>query len=61
MALVCTHCSRTNSADARYCYHDGASLLGSASPALAAHKTFLMPFVFESGMICKDFDEFARP
>jgi hypothetical protein len=59
MTLVCTHCSRTNSADARYCYHDGASLLGSASPALAAHQTFLLPFVFESGMVCQDFNEFA--
>ena len=59
MPLVCPHCSRTNSGDARYCYFDGASLLGSAGPPEAARKTFIAPFVFPTGEACNTFDEFA--
>lgn len=58
MPLVCTHCSRVNSPDARYCYFDGVALLGSG-PALAAKKTFLVPFVFASGLTCNDLEAFA--
>lgn len=60
MALVCPHCARTNSADARFCYFDGASLLGSVSPADAAGRAFAAPFVFPSGESCRTFEEFAR-
>ncbi|HZZ79404.1 MAG TPA: hypothetical protein VFE62_12850, partial [Gemmataceae bacterium] len=60
MPLVCPHCSRTNSGDARYCYFDGASLLGSSGPPEAARKTFLAPFVFPTGETCNTFDEFAH-
>jgi hypothetical protein len=60
MALVCQHCARTNSADARFCYFDGASLLGKAAPPEAARKTFLAPFVFPTGETCNTYDEFAH-
>ncbi len=59
MALVCPHCSRTNCADARFCYFDGASLLGSSGPE-TARKTFLAPFVFPTGETCNTYDEFAH-
>src|SRR5882757_2452119 len=60
MALSCPHCSRVNSADARYCYHDGASLLGNGvGPVESARKTFLAPFVFPTGMACNNYDEFV--
>ncbi len=59
MALVCQHCSRTNCADARFCYFDGASLLGNAGPE-RARKTFLAPFVFPTGETCNTYDEFAH-
>jgi hypothetical protein len=59
MTLVCAHCSRVNTADARFCYFDGASLLGGAVPIEAARKTFLAPFVFPTGVTCTNYDEFA--
>ncbi len=59
MARVCPHCSRTNCADARFCYFDGASLLGSGALPESARKTFLAPFVFPSGEVCDNYDEFA--
>jgi hypothetical protein len=59
MTLVCSHCSRANCADARYCYFDGASLLANAEPPATARKTFLAPFVFPTGETCNTYDEFA--
>lgn len=59
MTAVCSRCSRTNPADARYCYHDGASLAGGAGPMDVARQAFATPFVFPSGQQCRNFDEFA--
>src|SRR5438874_1901233 len=60
MGLVCAQCSRTNPADAAYCYNDGAALAGRASgPVDAASRPFLQPFVFPNGAICRNFDQFA--
>jgi hypothetical protein len=58
MAIACTHCKRINSADARYCYYDGVSLMGAPGP-VSAPKTFLAPFVFPAGVSCKNIDELA--
>lgn len=60
MALVCPHCSRANCADARFCYFDGASLLGTTVGPETARKTFLAPFVFPTGDTCNTYDEFAH-
>jgi hypothetical protein len=60
MTLVCPHCTRVNSAHARFCYYDGASLLANATPIETARKTFLAPFVFPSGVTCNNYDEFAE-
>src|SRR4051794_12914923 len=59
MNLQCPHCSRTNSADARFCYFDGAALLGSSLPVETARRTFLAPFVFPTGVACNNYDEFV--
>jgi hypothetical protein len=56
MPLVCRHCSRVSPGDARYCYHDGVSLVGAAGPA--SRLSFPAPFVFPSGLTCLDFDAF---
>src|SRR5947209_8304011 len=58
MSLVCRACSRTNPADACYCYYDGVALTAAAEPAGAvATRPFLAPFVFPSGRSCRNFDE----
>ena len=59
MTLLCPHCSRANSVEARFCYFDGAALLGSSLPIETARKTFLAPFVFPSGVTCDNYDEFV--
>jgi hypothetical protein len=60
MALMCRICSRTNPADAHYCYHDGASLRDASrngSPVAIGAQPFLSPFIFPSGRTCRTFDE----
>ncbi len=58
MSLICSHCSRMNSPNARYCWLDGASLVGSAGPVGAGQASFASPFVFSTGTQCRDFAEF---
>lgn len=61
MAQVCQRCSRTNPADAVYCYHDGVVLLhGSfAGPIQFGLLPFPRPFPFPSGPSCVNFDQLA--
>src|SRR4051812_33846132 len=54
--LTCGHCQRVNAAEARYCYHDGASLVGAVGPT-SRQPSFPSPFVFPSGRPCRNFDE----
>jgi hypothetical protein len=62
MALTCGKCSRINPQEASYCYYDG-SLLGGRSanggPINVATQPFHSPFVFPSGLICRNFDQLA--
>jgi len=59
-SVVCSQCSRANPPDASYCYFDGVRLAGAASgPIDAAKQNFPMPFTFPSGLVCKNFDQFA--
>jgi hypothetical protein len=58
MPQVCRTCSRLNPEAARYCYHDGAALLGvNGGPVAGGSRIFLSPFVFPSGKACRSFDE----
>ena len=62
MAQTCGKCSRINPQDASYCYYDG-SLLGGRSvnggPVNVGTQPFHSPFVFPSGLICRNFDQLA--
>jgi hypothetical protein len=62
MGQTCTKCSRVNPADAAYCYHDGAVLVGhsrNGGPVAVGSAPFISPFVFPSGRQCRSFDELA--
>src|SRR5437868_3411476 len=57
MPLTCPRCTRTNPADALFCYWDGGPLgagLGLTGPG---RNRFPMPFVFPSGRASHTFDE----
>lgn len=62
MALTCSKCSRLNPVDASYCYFDG-TVLGSVSrnggPVQFGSQAFHSPFVFPSGLVCRNFDQLA--
>lgn len=58
MVLVCSHCSRVSSPNARYCWFDGASLVGATGPSEKGTAAFPSPFVFPSGSKCRDLAEF---
>ncbi len=63
MAQTCTKCSRVNPADASYCYYDGSLLDGHSTnggPVRAGTQNFANPFVFPSGLICRNFDQLAQ-
>ncbi len=61
MLASCPHCSRANSAEARYCHFDGVPLGGASSgPLDLARQPFASPFVFRSGLNCRNFEEFAQ-
>ena len=59
MPHVCRVCSHLNPDAARYCYHDGAALLGGGldGPIAVGARPFLAPFIFPSGKACRTFDE----
>ncbi|MEI7687381.1 MAG: hypothetical protein WCL32_20425 [Planctomycetota bacterium] len=62
MPLVCRQCSRVNPAEAYYCYFDGAALAGRAAsdgPINLGAQPFPSPFVFPSGVNCRNFDQLA--
>src|SRR4029079_4369603 len=62
MPLVCRQCSRVNPAEAYYCYFDGAALAGRAAsdgPINLGTQPFPGPFVFPSGVNCRNFDQLA--
>jgi hypothetical protein len=62
MIQTCGRCSRSNPAEAAYCYFDGSVLSGHAGrgvPLVAGTKLFASPFVFSSGRTCRNFDELA--
>ncbi|MBI2805198.1 MAG: hypothetical protein HYX68_09500 [Planctomycetes bacterium] len=60
MSLACAQCSRTNPADAAYCYFDGAALRGRGTgPVDAGAQNFLQPFTFANGLTCRNFDQLA--
>lgn len=60
MSLVCGQCSRVNPSEAAYCFYDGAALAGRAGgPINAGAAPFPNPFVFPSGLQCRNFDQLA--
>src|ERR1051325_12030864 len=61
MSTACPACSKTNPADAQYCYYDGRSL-SKASPQGPLHVgalPFPMPFYFSDGQGCANFNQLA--
>src|SRR5262245_36764688 len=59
---TCTKCSRSNPAEALYCYFDGFVLGGHGrlgGPLAIGARAFGSPFVFPSGRTCRSFDELA--
>ncbi len=56
---VCRQCSRVNPPEAAYCYHDGALLAGHRAAANPGARPFVSPFVFPSGLSCRNFDQLA--
>ena len=62
MPQVCSQCQRVNPPEAAYCYHDGVLLAGHAADDSAVRKgarPFPNPFVFPSGVACRNFDQLA--
>jgi hypothetical protein len=59
MSKTCPNCSRTNPAEARFCYFDGACLPGTreSGPVAAGSLPFPRPFVFGNGEACRDFNQ----
>jgi hypothetical protein len=63
MVQTCRRCSSINPDDALYCYHDGAQLSSRVSmlgPAGSNLPAFPVAFVFRSGKVCSNFDQFVR-
>src|SRR5262245_18126463 len=62
MPQVCSQCRRVNPPEASYCYHDGALLAGHSADGGAVKQgsqPFPTPFVFPSGVSCRNFDQLA--
>jgi hypothetical protein len=62
MVQTCSKCSRTNPADAVYCYYDGLVLGGhsrNGGPVAVGSQTFASSFVFPTGKTCRSFNELA--
>src|SRR6516164_10041108 len=63
MSQTCSKCSRVNPPEASYCYYDGSLLEGhsqNGGGVRAGSQTFANPFVFPSGLICRNFDQLAQ-
>jgi hypothetical protein len=61
MTQTCSKCSRLNPREAAYCYYDGTMLdgRGNGGPVKVGSRPFHSPFVFPSGLVCRNFDEFV--
>src|SRR5438132_2842531 len=62
MPQVCSQCQRVNPPEAAYCYHDGVLLAVHAAVDIAVllgARHFPNPFVFPSGVACRNFDQLA--
>ncbi len=59
MRKICPNCSRTNPAEAAYCYFDGVALAGNqqGGPVQAGTMAFASPFVFPNGEQCRNFNQ----
>lgn len=57
----CGRCDRANPEGARFCYFDGQplSVVGAGGPQDPGKLAFPTPFVFPSGTMCRNFDEFC--
>src|SRR5262245_55540031 len=60
MPTLCPTCSRTNPADAAFCYYDGRSLSnGQTGPLGIGTQPFPTPFCFADGHNCINFNQLA--
>ena len=62
MSQVCSKCSHANPPEAIYCYFDGVVLgghTGNGKKIQAGSQPFPTPFVFPSGLSCRNFDQLA--
>ena len=61
MASPCPACSRTNPAEALYCYYDGRPLSKDrqSGPMQLGSMPFSMPFYFTDGQACSNFNQLA--
>jgi FHA domain len=61
MSKACPQCSRTNPADASFCFFDGVRLPGAAQsgPLQAGTAPFAFPYVFANGDACTNFNQLA--
>lgn len=60
MTQKCNKCSKLNPAEAVYCYNDGNLLGGhtvNGGPIQSGTHPFPTPFVFASGLACRNFDQ----
>lgn len=58
--LRCARCERASPEGARFCYWDGQPLsIVGGGPEDPGKMAFPMPFVFPSGTMCRNFDEFC--
>ena len=61
MPRQCAVCSKTNPAEAHYCYYDGSSLSNERQqgPMPMGTLPFPMPFYFANGQACANFNQLA--
>lgn len=62
MPQKCSKCARANPDEASYCYFDGVVLAGhsiNGGPLVGGTQPFPNPFVFPTGITCRNFDQFA--
>lgn len=57
--LICPRCRHANPQHAQYCHHDGI-LLDGVREAQKAKSDFPSPFIFKSGLTCKDYKTLAQ-
>src|SRR5215212_3095348 len=61
MAIQCPACSKSNPADASYCYYDGRALSNDRpqGPLRVGSIPFATPFYFSDGETCANFNQLA--